>query len=112
MATPSFLTRAADSNFSATGKCGPLRAPCCNQRTLRLIGVDVDEADSNAREGLAALHADGVGQHAAAVGKMTAIASRKRADDLDILYGIVIVVSQRERHQRLRTEAAATPGLR
>src|SRR3954451_18086710 len=102
MATPSFFwPRAADSNFSATGNCRALRAPCCDQRTLRLIGVNVDEADSDTRKGLAALHRYRVGKHAAAVGEMTAIAPRERADDLQILNGIVIVVSQRERYQRL-----------
>src|SRR5437879_1873479 len=90
----------------------PLRAARCHQGAFRLISVDVDEADGNARERLAALHAHGICQHPAAVAQMAAVAPCKSAGDLDILYGIVVVVPEREGDQRLRAEPAATPSLR
>src|SRR5438445_5310022 len=107
-----FWPRGNDGNFSASGTRSPLGAPRRHQRAFRLIGVNVDEADRHARKGLAALHAYRVGQHAAAVGQMAAVAARKGTDDLDILYGIVVVISHGKGHQRLRAEPAAAPGLR
>src|SRR3954469_10824114 len=112
MATPSFSAKPPGTVTFPLPALPALCPACCHKRTLRLIGIHVDEADRNARKSLAALHADRIRQNAGAVGEMTAIAPRKSADDLDILYGIVVVVAQRERHQRLRAKAAAAPGLR
>src|SRR5262249_33902782 len=87
-----------------------LNPACADQRTLSFVGVNVDKADMDPGEGLAALHLHGLGDHALAVGQMAAVPAGKGAGDLDILDGIVVGIAQREGDQRLRAEAAAAPG--
>src|SRR5262249_13472499 len=89
-----------------------LNPACRNQRTFSLVRVNVDKADMNPAEGLAALHPHGLADHALAIREMAAVPPGKGTGDLDILDCIVVAVAQREGDQRLRAKAAATPGLR
>jgi hypothetical protein len=86
------------------GRCNAktrLSPACSNQRTFRLIGINVDEADMDPGKGLAGLHAHGVVDHPLAGGQVAAVPPREGAGDFDILDGIVVAVAQRESDQGL-----------
>src|SRR5690349_24738808 len=83
-----------------------------DQRAFRLVSINVDKADMDPGEGLAALHVHGLPDYPGTVGQMAAVPAGEAAGDLDIPDRIVVAVAQREGDQRLRAEAAPPPGLR
>src|SRR5882757_8986741 len=89
-----------------------LEAAGGHQRALRLIGVNIDEADMHAGKGLAALHVDRVMNDALAVGQVAYVHAVEGAGNLDVFYSVIIAVAERERHQRFRPQPAPAPGLR
>src|SRR5262249_44987532 len=73
-----------------------LNPACRDQGAFGLVGVNVDEADMQPGEGLAAPHLHGLADHAFAIGQMTAIAAGEGAGNFDILDRIAIGVAQCE----------------
>src|SRR5664279_363355 len=55
-----------------------------DQRAFCFAGVDVDETDMQAGEGLAASHVDGVVNHPRAVGQMAPVPAAEGAGDRDV----------------------------
>ncbi len=83
-----------------------------DQRALHLIGVDIDETNVHAGKGSPALHADGVMNHAFAVGQVAPVPAGKGAENLDVLDRVIVAIAERERHQGFRAQPAPSPGLR
>src|SRR3954471_10524202 len=82
------------------------------QRAFRAAGVDIDEADMQAGERLAAFHFHGVVDGRAALGHRASIRASERAEQPNIAHRVVVVVAEREGDQGFRAKAAPSPGLR
>ena len=79
-----------------------------DRRAFCLAGVDIDEADMQAGEGLPALHIDDVVNHLHAVGQMAAVPPAERAGKLDVPDRVIVAVAQGETiHQQQGTGDAA-----
>src|SRR5450759_1215539 len=92
------------------GRQAALDAAGCDQRALRLVGVDIDKADMHAGKGSPALHVDDVVNDARAVGQMAAVPAGKGAENLDVLDRVIIAVTERQRDQGPRPQPAPSPG--
>src|SRR3977135_1921808 len=87
------------------------RATGGEQGTLRPGSLDIDEADQRLGKRFSALHVHGVVDGATAFGGIAPIPAVERAEDLEILDRIVVVVAQGEGNQGLRSQTAASEGL-
>ena len=76
---------------------------------LGSTGVNIDEANEHIWEGFSALCIHGVSNEPRAVGQMTSIAANEAAMQLNVLDRIIVVVSQRQRHEGFGSQTAPAP---
>src|SRR5260370_17502641 len=95
-----------------TGQVRGLDGAGCDQRALRLIGVDIDETDMHAGKGLLAPHADGAPNYTFTVGQMAPVPAGEGTENLAILNRALGGVAERPWDQAFRPQPAPSPGLR